>query len=124
MTNIAFFRCTVCGNIMVHFLHDRVKLKCCEQSMTKLEPNADGAEEIHIPVVMKESDNLHVEVGAQLHPMLPEHHIELIVTDTFNTTEISYLKPGMEPKADFKDGSSTGTVYEYCNVHGLWKTEF
>jgi len=125
MPNIAFYRCKVCGNIMVLFLHGKVVKKCCEQAMTKLEPNiSHNADEEHIPVVTKENGTLHVEIGATLHPMLPEHFIELIAMDSANTTEISYLKPSYEPKADFKDGSFTGTVYEYCNIHGLWKTEF
>ena len=34
-----------------------------------------------------------------------------------------YLKPGDKPVADFCDAAS-GTVYEYCNLHGLWKAEF
>jgi len=37
--------------------------------------------------------------------------------------EITYLEPGMEPKAEFNETES-GTVYEYCNLHGLWKVDF
>ena len=55
--------------------------------------------------------------------MLPEHHIEWIVLDTGEKTEIVYLKPDMEPKTEFADISS-GTVYGYCNLHGLWKADF
>lgn len=124
MPNIAFYRCKVCGNIMVLFLHGRVMRDCCDREMTKLEPNTtDGAKEKHLPVVTRENGSLHVDVGADLHPMMPEHYIEMIAMDTLNSTEVSYLKSGMEPKADFKDVGA-GTVYEYCNVHGLWKVEF
>ena len=34
-----------------------------------------------------------------------------------------YLKPGDKPEADFHLVEH-GTVYAYCNLHGLWKTEF
>jgi superoxide reductase len=54
--------------------------------------------------------------------MLPEHHIEWIALVTDEKVELVYLKPGMEPKAEFAEVSS-GTVYEYCNLHGLWKAE-
>ena len=92
--------------------------------MKKLEPNTtDGAKEKHVPVIAKENGKIKVAVGSILHPMLTEHHIEWIVLDTGEKTEIVYLKPGMEPKAEFADISS-GTVYEYCNLHGLWKADF
>ena len=31
------------------------------------------------------------------------------------------LKAGDEPKATFHKGAERGTVYAYCNLHGLWK---
>ena len=34
-----------------------------------------------------------------------------------------YLKPGDKPEADFHLVEH-GTVYAYCNLHGLWKTKF
>jgi Desulfoferrodoxin len=55
--------------------------------------------------------------------MLPEHHIEWIALVSGDKAELKFLKPGEEPKAEFAEVES-GTVYEYCNLHGLWKAEF
>ena len=55
--------------------------------------------------------------------MLPEHHIEWIALVDDDKVELKYLKPGEEPKAEFAEVKA-GTVYAYCNLHGLWKAEF
>ena len=124
MSNIVFYRCEICGNIVILIKNGGGTLTCCGQAMTKLLPNTtDGAKEKHVPVITKENGKIKVAIGSILHPMLPEHHIEWIALDTGDKTEIVYLKPGMEPKAEFADISS-GTVYEYCNLHGLWKADF
>jgi superoxide reductase len=92
--------------------------------MTKLEANStDAAREKHVPVVAKENGKIKVTVGSVLHPMLTEHSIEWIALVSDGQIKLSYLKPGMEPKAEF-DEVSSGTVYAYCNKHGLWKTDF
>lgn len=123
MPNISFFRCNTCGNVMALLKKSDELRTCCEHSMTKLEPNStDGAKEKHIPVVIKKDGNLHVAVGSTLHPMLPEHYIEWIALDTSMKTDFVYLEPSFEPKAHF-GGVDSGTVYSYCNVHGLWKAE-
>ena len=54
--------------------------------------------------------------------MLPEHYIEWIALVTEDRVEFKYLAPGEEPKAEFADAES-GTVLEYCNIHGLWSKE-
>jgi superoxide reductase len=124
MSNIVFYRCEICGNIVVLIKNGGGILTCCGQAMTKLEPNTtDGAKEKHVPVITKENGKIKVAIGSTLHPMLPEHHIEWIALDTGEKTKIVHLKPGMEPKAEFT-GVSSGTVYDYCNLHGLWKAEF
>lgn len=124
MPNIVFYRCKTCGSIMVLFLRGGEIRNCCGQSMAIIEPNTtDGEKEKHVPVVVKENGKIHVSVGSTLHPMLPEHYIECITMDAGNRTETLYLKPGLESKAEFAD-AETGTAYAYCNIHGLWKTEF
>jgi superoxide reductase len=124
MPNIRFYRCNVCGNIMVMLVKKGEKKTCCEKVMTVVEPNTtDGADEKHIPVLKRENGIIHVTVGSIPHPMLPEHYIEMITIDAGAKTEIAYLAPGLEPKVDFAD-AGTGTIYEYCNIHGLWKIDF
>ena len=85
--------------------------------------SVDAAKEKHIPVVKRVGDTLEVTVGSVTHPMLEEHHIEWIALESEGRLVFKYLKPGDKPVVDFCDAAS-GTVYEYCNLHGLWKAEF
>jgi len=124
MSNVTFYRCEKCGNMVVQIKNGGGTLACCGQAMTKLEANStDAAQEKHVPVVTKENGKIKVAVGSVLHPMLEEHHIEWIALVSGKNVEITYLEPGMEPKAEFNETES-GTVYEYCNLHGLWKVDF
>lgn len=124
MANVVFYRCEVCGNIVALVTDGGGTLVCCGQDMTELVANtSDGAKEKHVPVVNVEDGKVKVEVGSTLHPMLPEHHIEWIALVTDNSIKLKYLSLDEEPKAEFCEVES-GTVYEYCNLHGLWKTDF
>ena len=124
MAKVIFYRCEICGNMIALIKNGGGPLVCCGQPMIKLEPNTtDASKEKHVPVIIRENGKIKVAVGSILHPMLPEHHIEWIALDTGDRTEIAYLEPGMEPKAEFND-ARTGTIYEYCNLHGLWKADF
>ena len=68
---------------------------------------------------------VHVEVGSVLHPMEEEHLITMIVLETTKGFEVKQLSAGEAPKADFAvcPDEKPVAVYEYCNLHGLWKTE-
>ena len=90
---------------------------------TELTANTeDAAHEKHVPVVEIERDDhvIRARVGSTEHPMLPEHYIEWIALVTEDKVEIKFLKPGEEPKAAF-NAVESGEIYEYCNLHGLWK---
>ena len=124
MADVNFFRCKHCGNMVALIKNGGGTLSCCGDEMTKLEANtSDGAQEKHVPVVIKEDGKIKVTVGSVLHPSLPEHYIEWIALVTGDSVQLKYLEPGMEPKAEF-DEVASGTVYEYCNLHGLWKADF
>lgn len=124
MSNVDFYRCETCGNVVALINQGGGTLSCCGQSMKKLIANStDAAREKHVPVITKENGRIKVAVGATLHPMLPEHCIQWIALVTENEVKIHFLKPGQEPRAEF-DEVPSGTVYAYCNLHGLWKTEF
>ena len=124
MFEVMFYRCNVCKN-MVALLHNGGgTLSCCGQDMMKLKANStDAAQEKHVPAITKENGKIKVAVGSTLHPMLEEHHIEWIALVSESKVEYRFLKPGMEPKAEFNEVDS-GTIYEYCNLHGLWKADF
>ena len=87
----------------------------------------DGALEKHVPVVEQNGHKLIVKVGSVPHPMLEEHYITAVWAEfEAGTVEKNTLNPGQEPQVHFcvKHRSGKVTVYEYCNLHGLWKTEF
>ncbi|BAL01280.1 desulfoferrodoxin [Oscillibacter valericigenes Sjm18-20] len=118
---VEFYRCELCGNMVALIKKGGGTLVCCGQNMTKLEANStDAAKEKHVPAVLREDGKIKVTVGSTPHPMLPEHHIEWIALVTDDKVDLKYLKPGEEPHAEFSEVPS-GTVYAYCNLHGLWK---
>ncbi len=97
------------------------------EGYTALEANiTDAAQEKHVPVVARENDGrlIHVTVGSTEHPMQDDHYIEWIALDAGDRLEMHALKPGQAPTVFFPGGVSSGTVYAYCNLHGLWKAEF
>ena len=119
-----FYRCDHCGNI-VTFVHSAgVPVMCCGQKMTELVPGTvDAAVEKHVPAVEVKGSSVHVKVGSVEHPMLPEHFIQWLALETNQGSQIKYLQPGQAPEAVFAlaEGEQVVSVYEYCNLHGLWK---
>lgn len=124
MSDVVFYRCERCGNIVALIKNGGGKLACCGQPMTKLEANTtDAAVEKHVPVVSKEDGKAIVNVGSVPHPMVKEHYIEWIALLAGDKMELQFLQPDREPKAEFA-GISSGTAYAFCNLHGLWKADF
>ena len=118
------YRCEKCKKIMIELQGSACPTMCCGEEMVELVPNTtDAATEKHVPVVTREGNKLSVSVGSVDHPMLEEHYIQFIALETESGFRIEYLKPGQEPKADFYAEEKAIAVYEYCNLHGLWKTE-
>ena len=120
-----FLRCEHCGN-MVGVLNDSgVPMICCGDPMKELVPNTtDAANEKHVPVVTVEGDVLKAVVGSVEHPMEEAHYIQFIFVETDKGGHRRALKPGEKPEAEFNlHGEKPVAVYEYCNLHGLWKKE-
>ena len=119
-----FYRCEICGNIITHLKDSGIRVVCCGQEMTELVAGSvDASLEKHVPVITQDAGKVVVSVGSIAHPMTPEHYIEWICLVKKDGCEVKYLAPGSEPQAEF---ALTGTdaivgVYEYCNLHGLWK---
>lgn len=122
MSIVDFYRCEKCGNIVALIKDGGGALTCCGQAMTKLEANStDAATEKHVPDII-EGSTIKVTVGSTAHPMVAEHYIEWIALVTADNVSIKFLKPGDAPKAEFTEAQS-GSVYAYCNLHGLWKKD-
>ena len=97
---LEFYKCAHCGNVAVKLFNSGVPLVCC-------------------------GEPIKVAVGSVAHPMEEEHYITMIVLETEGGFQVADLKPGMAPEAEFvvAPGDKAVAVYEYCNLHGLWKTE-
>ena len=125
MTEPRFFYCTHCGTIVEAVHHSGVPMICCGEPMKELTANTtDAAQEKHVPHVEIVGDEVIVTVGSVLHPMLPEHHITAIWLVTENGVRRKMMDVTGEPKAVFPlGGEKPVAVYEFCNLHGLWKKE-
>ena len=120
-----FYKCEICGKIVAMVKETPVDTMCCGQAMRELVPGTtDGATEKHVPVYTVEGNTVKVKVGSAEHPMTDAHHIEWIAIETENGNQRKELKPGDKPEATFAlvPRDKVKSVYEYCNLHGLWKT--
>lgn len=121
-----FYICRHCGNIVTKLTSSKVPLHCCGQPMELLEAGVtDAATEKHVPVVSVEGNLVKVAVGAVAHPMVEEHFIQWVAVETERDALVHWFHPGEAPEAVFAlaDGQQVKAVYEYCNLHGLWKKE-
>ena len=116
--------CPICGNVVEKIVDKGVPVVCCGKPMVELTTNTtDGALEKHVPVLSIDGDKLHVKVGEVSHPMTDEHLITTIIAVFNNQVLRVDLTSADQPEAVFAIGDYKGTieVYEYCNLHGLWK---
>ena len=119
-----FYKCEICGKIVAMVKETPVDTVCCGQSMREILPGTtDGATEKHVPVYTLEGNTVTVKVGSMEHPMTDAHHIEWIAIETENGNQRRELKAGDKPEATFAlvPYDKVKSVYEYCNLHGLWK---
>ena len=125
MKKLEIYKCSICGNIVELEHVGGGPLSCCGQPMIlQKTESTDGALEKHVPVIEKNGNEYTIRVGSIPHPMIDVHYIEWIEIITENATYRKFLKPGDEPKATFKNiDSDTFIVREYCNIHGLYKSE-
>ena len=119
-----FYKCAHCGNVIQKVVDSKVPVVCCGQRMEELIPGTvDASLEKHVPAVTRVDDKtIKVEVGSVHHPMLPEHHIAFIYVETENGGIRVDLKDKPEAVIYLGDEKAVA-VYEYCNLHGLWKAE-
>ena len=119
-----FYKCKHCGKVITILSNEGVPTICCGEEMYELIPGTtDAAVEKHVPVVSIEGNKVYVVVGSVVHPMTPEHYIQWIVLETKAGYQVKELTPTCEPKASFvlAEGDEIVAVYEYCNLHNLWK---
>lgn len=104
-----------------------IKGEAVPEGFTALEANTvDAATEKHVPSVDLQRDGhiIHVQIGEVEHPMVEEHYIEWVALEADDRLEVHYLTPGQTPVTFFAGGMKSGTIYAYCNLHGLWSAKF
>ncbi len=124
MSEPKFFICRHCGNIIAMVQDSGAPVSCCGEKMTELiAGTTDGAREKHVPVYTVKDGVVDVVVGDVEHPMLEKHYIQWIAIQTKQGMQRKVLAPGEAPKASFAltPDDELISVYEYCNLHGLWK---
>lgn len=122
MKELILKKCTDCGAI-VKVINDcecdNCGIMCCGKEMVEIKPNStDAVIEKHVPTYEIIDDKIVVKVN---HVMEDEHYIEWICFVTEDSEEYTYLKPNSEAIATYD--KKEGTLYSYCNKHGLWIQE-
>lgn len=122
-----FYRCNHCGNFVAMINDSKVPMMCCGERMKEVTANTNEnvALEKHLPVVSVDGNIVNVTVGEVIHPMEEKHYIQWIMIVTNLGRQRKMLSPNNEPKASFAllDNEKLLEVYEYCNLHGLWKVD-
>ena len=119
-----FYKCASCAKLLSVIDDAPCTPRCCGEPMKELAANTtDGAAEKHVPVWEAKDGKVCVKVGSVAHPMLPEHYIDFVALRTKSGCQIKKLHAGEEPEVCFAvlPEDEVVAVYEYCNLHGLWK---
>lgn len=119
------YKCALCGNI-IEVIHagSGTNLVCCNQPMQLLNENTvDASKEKHVPIIKILKSKVKVTVGSIPHPMEEAHYIEFIELIADGISYKKYLKPGEKPSAEFNVVAQNIVAREYCNIHGLWKSQ-
>ena len=123
MKDINYYRCPVCGNVIEVVNGDVSRVRCCGRELELLNSNVvDASLEKHVPVYEIDGNEIIVKVGDVIHPMEEKHYITFISLVTNDRVIHVELKPGNEPIVRFPYVKGS-IIYEYCNLHGLWKKE-
>lgn len=124
MAEPKFLICKQCKKIVAVVQDSACPTKCCGEPMEELiAGTTDGAKEKHVPSYKVDGNKVDVVVGEVEHPMLEAHYIQWIAIQTKQGMQRKVLAAGEAPKASFAltDDDELIAVYEYCNLHGLWK---
>ncbi len=120
------YKCSVCGNIVEVVNMGVGQLVCCGKEMELLVPKSQDAEgkEKHVPVIEKTDTGYKIKVGSVPHPMEEAHYIQWIEIIADGVSYKTFLKPGMPAEAEFCVKAEKIRAKIYCNIHGLWQSEY
>lgn len=122
MNELKFFKCKNCGDVVIRLLNENSE---CKPNMEELVANTvDASSEKHLPVAVCENGFVKVKVGSIMHPMEQAHYIQFIAVQTEDSYILKTLSPEKAPEVEIYVGEEKPVaIYEYCSLHGLWKTE-
>ncbi len=108
-----FYVCPVCGNI-IRAMGNTV-ISCCGIALPPLE--AEEADKHHSVTVETVEDEQFITVH---HPMTKEHYISFLAYLTLDRVQFVKFYPEGNPQTRLQLRGK-GTLYYYCNQHGLFK---
>jgi len=120
---VKYYKCPICGNVIEVINGDIMRVKCCGKELELLvSGTTDASLEKHVPVYEIVNDEIIVNVGEIIHPMEENHYIMWISLVTDDKVIRANLNPGDEPVVRLPYIKNS-IIYEYCNLHGLWKKD-
>ena len=127
MNRSEIYKCAECGLTFEVTTGCNCPVSCCGREMKLMQAQtADYKQEKHVPFPESVNGGMRVTVGKEMpHPMLEAHYIAAIMLETARSLQVKYMRPTDKPEAEFivAPGETAVTVYEYCNLHGLWKAD-
>ena len=108
-----FYVCPICGNIL--YSTGNAVVSCCGVTLPSLE--AEDADDDHTVTVENVEDEHFITVH---HPMTKEHFISFVAYVTCDRVQFVKLYPEGEAQTRLQM-RGLGTLYYYCNRHGLYK---
>ena len=108
-----FYVCPICGNIL--YSTGNAVVSCCGVTLPPLD--AEDADDDHTVTVENVEDEHFITVH---HPMTKEHFISFVAYVTCDRVQFVKLYPEGEAQTRLQM-RGLGTLYYYCNRHGLYK---
>ncbi|WP_261948731.1 helix-turn-helix domain-containing protein [Paenibacillus thiaminolyticus] len=115
MKNVKFYACQSCGNIMTST--GATSISCCGRLLEPLLSKAENDE--HEITVHEIEEDYFVTIK---HEMSRDHYISFVAYISYDRVMLIKLYPEQLAEVRFPKMYG-GTLYTYCNRHGLWKYE-
>lgn len=112
MLKSKFYVCPICGNV-IHATGEG-SFSCCGITLPVLE--TEEFDENHNILIERIENDWFISMD---HTMAKEHYISFFAYVTSNKVQIIKLYPEQNPEVRFPI-SGHGTIYAYCNKHGLF----
>lgn len=116
MSRMNFYVCPVCGNV-IHSIGNAL-VSCCGITLPTLE--AEKTDNEHILTIEEVEDESFLKIH---HSMTKQHYISFVAFVTTNRVQMVkfYLEGNAETRMQLR---GHGTIYWYCNQHGLFKKDY